>query len=118
VRESDDTSFNRSKETRMNRKQRIAAAAALGIVVVGGGASVAAASNDDGDSTVSGKDADRATSAALDYTHGGTANSVERDGENGATWEVEVTRTDGSTVDVRLDQGYKLVVIEGDSEKG
>jgi hypothetical protein len=102
----------------MNRKQRIASAAAIGIVVVGGGASVAAASNDDGDNNVSGKDADHATRAALDYTHGGKANSVERDTENGATWEVEVTRTDGSTVDVRLDEGYQLVVIEGDSEKG
>ena len=48
---------------------------------------------------------------------GGTANSVERDGENGATWEVEVTKPDGQTVDVRLDQAYKLVVIEADGEE-
>ncbi len=49
-------------------------------------------------------------------TGGGTANSVERDSENGATWEVEVTREDGTTVDVRLDEDYRVVVIEGDSE--
>ena len=49
---------------------------------------------------------------------GGTANSVERDGENGATWEVEVTKPDGATVDVRLDEDYGLVVIEGDSDQG
>ena len=60
--------------------------------------------------------ADRATAAALRLTHGGTANSVERDSENGATWEVEVTRTDGTTVDVRLDENFREVVIEGDSE--
>ena len=47
---------------------------------------------------------------------GGTANSVERDSENGATWEVEVRRTDGSTVDVRLDEAYGVVVIEGDQD--
>jgi hypothetical protein len=41
---------------------------------------------------------------------------VERDGENGATWEVEVTKTNGKTVDVRLDANYKVVVIEGDGE--
>ena len=43
---------------------------------------------------------------------------MERDSENGATWEVEVTRTDGTTVDVRLDENFRKVVIEGDSEKG
>jgi outer membrane lipoprotein SlyB len=42
---------------------------------------------------------------------------VERDGENGATWEVEVTKTDGKTVDVRLDESYELVVVEGDDER-
>lgn len=102
----------------MNRTQRIAAAAAVGVVVVGAGAGVAAASNDDGDNTVTGTQADKATESALGYTNGGKANSVERDSENGATWEVEVTRTDGSTVDVRLDGNYELVVIEGDSEQG
>jgi hypothetical protein len=30
---------------------------------------------------------------------------------------VEVTKTDGKTVDVRLDEGYGLVVIEGDSDQ-
>jgi hypothetical protein len=102
----------------MFHKQRIAAAAVIGIVVVGAGAGVAAASGDDGDNTVTGSQADKATQAALVQTHGGEANSVERDTENGATWEVEVTRTDGRTVDVRLDDSYQLVVIEGDSEKG
>jgi uncharacterized membrane protein YkoI len=60
--------------------------------------------------------ADRATKAALEATGGGTANSVETDSENGATYEVEVTKKDGSTVDVRLDDNYRVVVIEGDGE--
>ena len=54
--------------------------------------------------------------AALRATGGGTVNETERDGENGATYEVEVTRPDGSTVDVRLDAGFGVVAIEGDSE--
>ena len=62
--------------------------------------------------------ADAATEAALEATGGGTANSVETDNENGATYEVEVTKTDGTTVDVRLDENYKVVVIEGDSDSG
>ena len=91
------------------------------ILAIGaGGVGVAAATGgiggDDGDATVTGPTADKATQAALAITHGGTANAVERDSENGATWEVEVTKPDGNTVDVRLDQNYDLVVVEGDSE--
>jgi len=85
---------------------------AVAVVTVGG---VSAASSDDGDQHVTGHQADLAIAAALRATHGGTANSVERDSENGATWEVEVTTADG-TVDVRLDEDYRVVVIEGDSE--
>jgi uncharacterized membrane protein YkoI len=80
------------------------------------GAAIATGGGDDGDAQVTGAGADRARSAALQITQGGTANSVERDSENGATWEVEVTKPDGNTVDVRLDEKYKLVVVEGDSE--
>jgi uncharacterized membrane protein YkoI len=58
----------------------------------------------------------RAIEAALEATGGGTANSVESDSENGATYEVEVTRPDGDTVDVRLDEHFAVVVIEGDGE--
>jgi hypothetical protein len=54
--------------------------------------------------------------AALKATGGGTANAVERDSENGATWEVEVAKPGGGTVDVRLDASYGVVVIEADSE--
>ena len=70
-----------------------------------------------GDETVTGSGADKAKAAALKVTGGGTANSVERDSENGAVWEVEVTKPDGNTVDVRLDEGYDLVVAEADSEE-
>jgi uncharacterized membrane protein YkoI len=87
------------------------AIAALGV----GGAAVAGATGSDSGENAKGPGADRATAAALAIT-GGTANSVERDGENGATWEVEVTKDDGNTVDVRLDDSYHLVVIEGDGD--
>ena len=82
-------------------------------VAVGGGD---ADRGDDGDRQATGSGADQRPRAALAITKGGTANSVERDSENGATWEVEVTRPDGKTVDVRLDERYKLVVVESDSE--
>ncbi|MCP9487493.1 MAG: hypothetical protein MSC30_16720 [Gaiellaceae bacterium MAG52_C11] len=61
--------------------------------------------------------ADKAIAAALEAAGGGKANAVERDGEKGATYEVEVTKPDGSTVDVRLDGNYGVVSIDSDSEQ-
>ena len=45
-------------------------------------------------------------------------NQTELDNESGATYEVEVAKTDGSTVDVRLDDAFKLIAAESDSEQG
>jgi hypothetical protein len=83
-----------------------------------GGAAIARATGafDDGDAGISGPAADRAKAAALRITGGGTANAVERDSEAGATYEVEVTKKDGTTVDVRLDESFGLVTVDGDSE--
>jgi hypothetical protein len=100
----------------VRRKYLIVPGAILAIAAGGAGVAAATGDGDDGDATATGPGADRATQAALTITHGGTANSVERDSENGATWEVEVTKPDGNTVDVRLDENYGLVVVEGDSE--
>lgn len=105
----------------MNWKRRylIAGGAILAISAGGVGIAVATGSGggDDSDAQVSGPAADQASAAALKITHGGTANAVERDTENGGTWEVEVTKPDGNTVDVRLDESYDLVVVESDGEE-
>ena len=98
-------------------KKRVAivvAALACVTALVGGAIAIAGGDSEGG---VTGVQADRAVKAALEATGGGTAQSVERDGEDGATWEVEVTTPDGDTVDVRLDQDFDLVVIEGDNEE-
>ena len=99
------------------RKRSIAATIAGGLlaITVAGGAA-ALANSDDGEGGVSGRDADRAVAAALEATGATKANAVERDSENGATWEVEVTKPDGSTVDVRLDANLAVVVVEPDQE--
>ena len=101
------------------RKRVVLTAAGLGLTaaVVAGGVAVAGnEAGEEGSNDFSQAQADDATAAALEATGGGTANSVERDSENGATWEVEVTEPDGDTVDVRLDEHYQVVVIEGDHE--
>ncbi|GAA4692070.1 PepSY domain-containing protein [Nocardioides conyzicola] len=101
------------------RKRVVIAAAGIAVVgAVSAGGVAVATSGDDGPAShrYTQEQADAATKAALAATGGGTANSVESDNENGATYEVEVTKPDGSTVDVRLDDAYQVVVIEGDSE--
>ena len=100
---------------KINRKHIAVGGLVVALSAGGVGAAVAAGTSEDVKEQVSGAGADGAREAAL-AIHPGTANSVERDSENGATWEVEVTKKDGSTVDVRLDESYGVVVIEGDSE--
>jgi len=103
------------------RKRVLVAAAGAGVVLaVAAGGIAVATGGDDGPAShhYTQEQADAATKAALKATGGGTANSVETDGENGATYEVEVTKPDGTTVDVRLDDRYHVVVIEGDGEDG
>lgn len=98
----------------MRRRITLAIATVVAVGAIAGGAVAFATS--DSDENVTGSGADSAVTAALAATGGGTANSVELDDENGAKWEVEVTKTDGTTVDVRLDDSYKVVAVEGDSE--
>jgi hypothetical protein len=101
-----------------NRILKLGAATGGVVVLALGGAAIARATGafDDGESNLTGSQADRARAAALRITGGGHANAVERDSEDGATYEVEVTKTDGKTVDVRLDENFKVVVIDVDSE--
>jgi hypothetical protein len=100
------------------RRSAVIAGAIVGAVgvVTAGVAGAAGIGDQEGGAPVTDAEARSAISAALAATGGGTANSVERDSEDGATWEVEVTRIDGSTVDVRLDADYAVVVIDSDDE--
>ena len=103
----------------MDIKRKAILAGGAAVVLALGGVGVANAvggGDDDGDRQATGSGADKAKAAALALIPGGHANAIERDGENGATWEVEVRKPDGSTVDVRLDANYGKVVIEPDSE--
>jgi len=94
----------------------LAAVAALGA----GGAAIATAAgggDDDGtEKSISGGALDRASQAALAHTGGGEVTDTEV-GDEESYYEVEVTRGDGSQVDVQLDRDFKVVGAEGDSDK-
>jgi len=98
------------------RKKLTLAAAATATALALAGAALVQANGDDGERQATGPQAAQAKAAALKVTDGGRVNAVERDGEQGATWEVEITRPDGRTVDVRLDERFGLVVVDGDGE--
>jgi uncharacterized membrane protein YkoI len=103
------------------RRRGVLIAVGAGVVLAGAAGGIAVATDgDDGPAShqYTKQQAAAATRAALEATGGGTANSVETDSEDGATYEVEVTKPDGTTVDVRLDESFHVVVIEGDGDSG
>ena len=87
------------------------------VVVLGAlaGGGVAWSTAGDNDENMTGPDADRAKAAALAHIGDGQVVGVEQEGEGGAVWEVEIKRPDGSTVEVAVDENYK-VVGSGDEE--
>jgi hypothetical protein len=101
----------------MKRRTMVIAGAALATTLALTGGGLALAAGGDGEGSVTGPDAERAVAAALEATGGGKANAVERDSEDGATWEVEVSKPDGTTVDVRLDADFGVMKVESDDEQ-
>jgi uncharacterized membrane protein YkoI len=94
-------------------KKTLLMLAGLAALALGGAALAGASSSND---NLSGSTYDRAEKAALAETGGGTVTDSERDNENGATYEVEVTKDGGDQVDVRLDDQFKVVAAEPDHE--
>ncbi|MGQ4600017.1 PepSY domain-containing protein [Nocardia sp. R6R-6] len=99
----------------MNKRTKIglggvAAVAALGAAGFG----IAAGFDHDGDNDtpITGPDADKARAAALQAVGGGTAGEVEAENEGNIAYGVDVTKTDGTRVEVHLDQNYAYLGTE------
>ena len=98
---------------------------ATGVIAAaaGGGAAIAGATGggereDRGpDQAITGSALDRASEAALKATGGGKVTETEA-GDEESYYEVEVTKADGSQVDVQLDRGFKVVGSKTDHEDG
>ena len=89
--------------------------------VVGGGIAVAVASGEDAppenETSITGEALERASSAALAIVGEGSVTDTEI-GDEESLYEVEVTRPDGSQVDVQLDASFNLVETIPDSDTG
>jgi uncharacterized membrane protein YkoI len=93
----------------------IVAAALLAV----GGVGIAQAVSGDSESPVTGAPAEHAKAAALDAAGGGTILEVEhQDGDGAGVYEVEVRRTDGSSVEIHLDGQFRQVGSARDDDTG
>jgi hypothetical protein len=93
-------------------------AAAVALLLALGAAGIAYANGGDSEEQLTGPEAEKAKSAAIGAVGGGgTVTEVERDDGNGTgAFEVEVTREDGSQVEVHLDGDYNVVGQQADED--
>lgn len=103
----------------MTKRNKVLAVGASALALGAGGAGLAFAGgggDDDGSEVpITGSALDKASAAALDATGGGTVSETEVRDEEGY-YEVEVTRSDGSQVDVHLNRSFDVLSEVGDSD--
>jgi uncharacterized protein with LGFP repeats len=99
----------------INAKKGLIVAAVAVLLLVGAGVAYAAGSGDDSSAQPAGSNIEKAKSIALDHTNGGRVTGTEVEDEEGY-YEVEVTRDDGSQVDVHLDRNFNVLGTPADHE--
>ena len=95
----------------------IAGVAVIAAAVAGSAGVVVATGGDDDEAPITGSALEKASEAALDHTGGGRVSDTEA-GDEESYYEVEVTRDDGSQVDVQLDENFNVVGGEEDDDSG
>jgi uncharacterized membrane protein YkoI len=102
----------------MNRRTKVVlAGTVVAVFAVAGGTGIAVASGgDDGPGTrITGPSLEHASAVALQQTGGGKVTGSEVDDEEGY-YEIEVTKADGSQVDVHLDKSFHVVNSKPDGD--
>jgi uncharacterized membrane protein YkoI len=98
-------------------KRIVIAVSAIAALGLGGAAVARAVGGDDGtDQAITGPALERASKAALAEVGSGKVTDTEVRDEEGY-YEVEVTRPDGSQVDVHLDEQFKVTGSKADNEQ-
>jgi hypothetical protein len=100
----------------MKKRTKVLIVGASAVALAAGGAGIASATGGgDGSRPITGKALDEASATALKATGGGTVSETEV-GDEESYYQVEVTKADGSQVDVQLDRGFNLVGQAADQE--
>jgi len=101
----------------MGTRRTIAIGGTGSALVIGAGVflGVGAASGGDDDAPLAGMARERATAAALAHVGAGAVTETAR-GDDGAAYEVEVRRGDGSQVEVRLGSDFTVIGEEKDDD--
>jgi uncharacterized membrane protein YkoI len=103
----------------MSINRKTVAVAAVAAALAAGGVGIANAVTGDSEEQVTGPDADKAKAAALDAVGGGTVSEIEyQEAGSSGFYEVEVTRDDGSQVEVHLDGQFQPVGTAADDDSG
>ena len=99
------------------RTKLLIAAGTVGVAAIAGtGIAVAASGGDDSEAPITGDALDKASAAALEHTGEGRVTETEV-GDEESYYEVEVTRPDGSQVDVQLGRNFDVVSASADDEE-
>ena len=98
----------------MDREKLVAGAATVAVLALGGGG-IAYATGGESGKQAAGPNIENAKNAALDHTGEGRVIGTEVGDEEGY-YEIEVTRNDGSQVDVHLDRDLNVLGTLSDQE--
>lgn len=102
---------------RPSKRAAVIGTTVAAVVLAGGGIALASgvADDDGSDTPITGPALEKASRAALAETGGGRVTGTEV-GDEESRYEVEVTLSDGSQVDVQLDEDF--AVVGSESEQG
>ena len=98
----------------MRSRMWMLAAVAAVLVLVGAGVAYATGSGEDSSGQAGGADIEKAKSVALDHVSGRVTGTEVGDEEG--YYEVEITKDDGSQVDVHLDKNFNILSSLADHE--
>ena len=104
----------------MDKRTKLGIGGAAAVVAIGAGSFLGiAAATGGGDQPLQGDAKDRAVAAALASTGGGTVTETET-GDDGAAYDVEVRKADGSQVEVQLDADFHVIgsAVDDDGSGG
>jgi hypothetical protein len=98
----------------MSVRTWVVAAVAAGLLLVGAGVAYATGSGENSSAQAGGTNIEKAKSVALEKVNGRVTGTEVGDEEG--FYEVEITRDDGSQVDVHLDKNFNVLDTPADHE--